>query len=162
MLHDAARLSLLVWPLQHSSKLQISKTLINPCVLWPCSGSPQLPAIAKRAMQSLLGFGYLLTVLHEKHLGGHIQFTASAITGGSSGSTPSTGNSHMRTLRKFSSNGRTGMLKGTAAMRRHGDRTGPASLCCCNISSDGRRACAHRNCSSHISISTNDWQHADC
>jgi hypothetical protein len=29
----------------------------------------------KRAMQALLGFGYLLTVLHEKHLGGHIEFT---------------------------------------------------------------------------------------
>jgi hypothetical protein len=28
----------------------------------------------KSAMQALLGFGYLLTVLHEKHLGGHIEF----------------------------------------------------------------------------------------
>jgi hypothetical protein len=35
----------------------------------------------KRAMQALLGFGYLLTVLHEKHLGGQVQFTAAALTG---------------------------------------------------------------------------------
>lgn len=55
-------------------------------------------------MQALLGFGYLLTVLHEKHLGGHIEFTASALTAAAT-STPATGNSHTRHRASFSSSG---------------------------------------------------------
>jgi hypothetical protein len=66
-------------------------------------------------MQALLGFGYLLTVLHEKHLGGHIEFTASALTAAAS-TTPAMANSHMRHRASFSSSGgswsRAGMLAG--------------------------------------------------
>jgi hypothetical protein len=71
----------------------------------------------KRAMQALLGFGYLLTVLHEKHLGGHIEFTASALTAAASTTPAMAKNSHMRYRASFSgssgaSGSRAGMLAG--------------------------------------------------
>lgn len=85
-----------------------------------CSGVLQLPGFARRAMCSLLGFGYLLTVLHERQLGGQIQFAANALADDSSSSAPSSGNSHMRLLKKISSNGRTGELVVAAAQQAPG------------------------------------------
>eukprot|EP00878_Enallax_costatus_P012650 GHUV01013213.1.p1 GENE.GHUV01013213.1~~GHUV01013213.1.p1 ORF type:complete len:349 (+),score=108.09 GHUV01013213.1:207-1253(+) len=69
--------------------------------------APGLPRLARRAMQTLLGFGYLLTVLHEKHLGGQMQFSAAAVTAAGSG-TPSMTDSHRRTLRHQSSSSKSG------------------------------------------------------
>lgn len=72
--------------------------------------SPGLPRLARRAMQTLLGFGYLLTVLHEKHIGGQMQFSAAALTAAGSG-TPVGGmiDSHRRTLKHQSSSGKLEM-----------------------------------------------------
>ncbi|KAF8063725.1 hypothetical protein HT031_003580 [Scenedesmus sp. PABB004] len=74
-------------------------------------------SMAKRATQALLGFGYLLTVLHEKHLGGRIQFSAAALT-------PAVGtpgaDSHLR--RRSSSAGRSGRSGLLAAQPVQRDR----------------------------------------
>jgi hypothetical protein len=95
--------------------------LVLAVTVTSCCYRPRFLALdtgfGKRAMQALLGFGYLLTVLHEKHLGGHIEFTASALTAAAS-TTPATANSHMRHRSSFSSGGSRGQAGMLAGLRK--------------------------------------------
>jgi hypothetical protein len=100
----------------------------------------------KRAMQALLGFGYLLTVLHEKHLGGHIEFTASALTAAAA-TTPARADSHIRHRNSFpgSSSGSRSMLAGLRKAIQECPSLSPGSLTPVRRSAGGFPASAFAN-----------------